>query len=225
MNFIKKYFKRKKLEADQNKILLHKKDGNIIYYPEIDGLEIIFDGKNNKVELYEPVGKWKNSRICMQGYGAEFVKKSTNDFSSGISFALYDKSRVSIGKNVSFYGGYIYIEGLTSLVIKDDCLFSDGFYLRTGDGHTILDLNTDKPINPPEDIFISERVWCCNNVSVLKGAKIASDTVVGHKCIVNKIFDKSNCILAGIPADIVRDNISWDKKSYNEYIWLMENNL
>ncbi len=223
MNFLKDYWNRKKLEHDNNKVILHKKDGSIIYYPEIPGLNIVIIGKNNLIELYEPIGNWKNSNIIIRGYGATFSKQSTNDFSSNIWFELYDKSKIILGKNVSFYGGTISIDVSTSLIVQNDCLFSDNFYLRTGDGHTILDLVKDKPINKPQNIFIDERVWCCNSVSILKGAMIASDTVVAHRSVVNKAFTQSNCILAGIPANIVKENIIWNKMPYNKYVFLKEN--
>ena len=49
-------------------------------------------------------------------------------------------------------------------------------------------------------------------VSSLKCAIIPNDCVVGTGAVVTKKFDKSNCVIAGVPAKVVKENISWSKE-------------
>ncbi|WP_155243820.1 hypothetical protein [Butyrivibrio fibrisolvens] len=44
---------------------------------------------------------------------------------------------------------------------------------------------------------------------MLKGAEIADDCVIAAGAIVSKKYEEKNCILAGIPAKIVKRGINW----------------
>lgn len=95
------------------------------------------------------------------------------------------------------------------IILGDNCLFSTNVIFRTGDSHSILDAETGERINPAKSITIGDRVWLGNNTTVMKGAKIASDSIVATGAIVTKNFSEPNIILAGNPAAIVKKGIKW----------------
>lgn len=57
--------------------------------------------------------------------------------------------------------------------------------------------------------FVLENSWLAAQVTYLKGAKTAANTVVGFNSTVSKVFTETNVLLAGTPAKIVKRQISW----------------
>lgn len=104
-----------------------------------------------------------------------------------------------------------------TLTIGDNCLFSWGIKARTSDGHSIVDLSTNRAVNLPKDISIADRVWVGEDVSFLKGSMISSDSVVGSRSVVTKAFESPNVVIAGFPAIVVKENIKWDRRRPSEY--------
>lgn len=79
---------------------------------------------------------------------------------------------------------------------------------RTSDSHHIVDLETNKTINLPGDIWVDERVWLAEDVLLLRNTKIGSNSVIGARSMVNSEIPP-NCLAVGAPARVVRENISW----------------
>lgn len=102
------------------------------------------------------------------------------------------------------------IEG-TKIRIGSDCMFSKNITFRTGDSHSIIDENGLR-INPSRDISIGNHVWVGNRVIVTKGGTVGDNSIIGTGSIVTKAFEKSNIIVAGSPAKIVKEGINWSRK-------------
>lgn len=68
-----------------------------------------------------------------------------------------------------------------------------------------------KCINHAESIEIGNHVWIGMDVSISKGAQIADNSVIGQKALVTKAFKEQNVMIAGVPARIIKTNISWDR--------------
>lgn len=99
------------------------------------------------------------------------------------------------------------IEG-TKIRIGSDCMFSKNITFRTGDSHSITDLEGNR-INPSKDINIGNHVWIGNNVIVTKGVSINDNCIVGTGSIITSTFDDSNIIIAGSPAKKVKEKVYW----------------
>lgn len=125
---------------------------------------------------------------------------------------ISDGSVIEIGHNTHFTGNIhiACIEG-KKVHIGERCLFSNQITLRTGDSHSILDQNGHR-INQAEDIWIGDHVWIGQQVTLLKGARIEKDCVIGTKALVTGKKFRSNVILAGIPAKVIKEDISWDHR-------------
>lgn len=95
------------------------------------------------------------------------------------------------------------------LKIGNGCMFSDGIDIRTTDNHSIIDMDTNKRVNYEEDITIGDNVWIGTRVNILKGVSLASGTIVGAGSLVTRNQEKANCIIAGNPAKIIRENVAW----------------
>lgn len=90
-------------------------------------------------------------------------------------------------------------------------MFSYNIELRTGDSHSIIDLETNKRINFAEDIVIGNYVWIGAHCIILKGVEIGDNCIVGTNSIITKSICQ-NSLSVGIPAKIVKRNVTWKKE-------------
>lgn len=127
---------------------------------------------------------------------------------------ISDGSVIEIGHNTHFTGNIhiACIEG-KKVHIGERCLFSNQVTLRTGDSHSILDQNGHR-VNQAEDIWIGDHVWIGQQATLLKGARIENDCVIGTKALVTGKKFRSNVILVGIPAKVIKEDISWDHRLF-----------
>lgn len=146
-------------------------------------------GKNNNVIIH------KNSRL--------------ND----ITFWTEDNNNlIEIGCFTSMEGQsqLAACEG-TSITIGNDCMFSHQVNLVTTDSHAIENFE-GKRINPAKDIKIGNHVWIGQKTLVLKGSRVADNSIVGAYSLVNKDLEDANCIYVGQPAHKVKDCINWNRE-------------
>ena len=79
----------------------------------------------------------------------------------------------------------------------------------------------DLPTTPPnkrelniQSVEIGSNVWVGENVCILPGSKIGDGCVIGAGAIVNRCFPP-NCIIAGVPARIIKiyneETKKWEK--------------
>lgn len=152
----------------------------------LKGVSIYISGDNNTVTI----GSWSHlngTEICMEDSG----------------------NTVQIGEKTRFLGKthLAAIEG-TNITIGNDCLFSGDVHFRTGDSHSVLDLQ-GRRINPSEDIALGDHVWVGTKVTCLKGARVASHSILAACALVTGKFDEPHCTLAGVPAKVVKRDVDW----------------
>ena len=149
----------------------------------------IINGSNNTIELSDSV----------QAYNAEFYIED-------------DQNRISCGAHTCFAGKihFACTEG-KNITIGEHCLFSSDIVVRTGDSHPVTDLEGNR-INPAKDVEIGNHVWVGHRALINKGVKISPDSVIGTGAVVTKRFESPNVCIAGNPAKVVKENISWTDK-------------
>ena len=93
--------------------------------------------------------------------------------------------------------------------IGDNCMFSSDVYMRTGDSHSVLRKGTRERMNPSKSIRIGRHVWIGTKVTVLKGAQVPQDCIVGAGSLLTHAFEHPNCVIAGVPAKEVKQDVDW----------------
>lgn len=168
-------------------------NNNIIFIHDISSFKnncIQILGDNNCIEIKKP-------KVPIQGMNIWFRAKAHN-------------RKLEIGENTIIGNGEITVyKDDMSVSIGDNCLFSSKWEIRTNDGHDIYDLKTNEIINNSKSVFIGNNVWVGAKTTFLKGAVIPNGCIIGINSIINKKFTKKNCIIAGIPARIVKENVYW----------------
>ena len=98
----------------------------------------------------------------------------------------------------------------STLIIKvgSNCTFAWGITINTSDGHQVWHNGNKMSMQGP--IFIGNHVWLLPECSLTKGVIIPDNCIVAQKAVVTKKFEKPNCIIGGIPAKVITENINWD---------------
>ena len=168
-----------RISGENNKVVIDD-------FSRLKNCSITIFGNNNTVHI----GKWStlvNAHIWIEDDGNEII--------------LEEHTRI-LGKT-----HLAAIEG-TKILIGKDCMFSSDVHFRTGDSHSVLDMSGTR-INTSEDIIIGEHVWVGTKVTCLKGAQVADHSIIGACALVTGKFTQPNCVLAGVPAKIVKEKIDW----------------
>ena len=115
---------------------------------------------------------------------------------------------ITFGSDVKMNTG-CYIEAeLSNIEIGDNCSFGWNCVIKNCDGHHIY--VDDKETKNNGDIHIGNHCWICSEASIFKNGYLPDDSVLAYKSFLSKkISDKPNCLYAGFPAKIIKENIEW----------------
>lgn len=175
------------------------------------------DSRNNKIYFDQSIPE--NIKISFKGRN-NTLTLGKNLLIGNFKVVFGNDGICSIGDDTEIIDAIFFV-AYAKLSIGRDCLFGSGITLRTHDGHHIFDLNTHKRINVPKDIIIGDHVWLAKDVTLLPGASIGTGTVVGANALTSSQFPE-HCIIAGVPAKVIRENICWSKDetsvSNNEFL-------
>lgn len=119
---------------------------------------------------------------------------------------------IKIGDNTTIENAHLAAtENEKSIEIGIDCMLAYDIEIRTGDSHSIIDLNTNNRINHAQNVKISDHVWVGADVKILKGVSIGKNSIIGTGSIVTKSIP-NNCIAVGIPAKVIRKDVTWKRQ-------------
>lgn len=168
-------------------------------------------GDRNKIYI-DPMGlnQLCNTSIKIYGNDNSIIIGKRNTIFNG-DLHIEDNNNEILFKDHNSILGFTHIavtEG-QSIQFGTGCLFSTDVTFRTGDSHSIIDLNSKERINQAKSIKIGDRVWFGNKTIILKGTNIGNDIVIATGSIVTKSFNENNIVLAGNPAQVIKKNIVW----------------
>jgi acetyltransferase-like isoleucine patch superfamily enzyme len=147
--------------------------------------------------------------IVLWGTGGVVV---IGDGTSVANSDLYcgDNSTIALGANISCAGGAAINARNGGLICVDsDGLWSNRVQMSTDDMHAIIDTRTGERINVyGGSIRVGRHVWLGQEVILMGGTCLGRDCIVGARSIV-KIAAPQNAIVAGVPARILREGITW----------------
>ena len=101
--------------------------------------------------------------------------------------------------------------------IGDDCRCSYNIELNCTDHHSIFD-DEGNLLNIGKNITVGNHVWICKDVRIMKNTNIPDGCIVAQGSIVTKKFEKGNCVIAGNPAKVAKENIYWDRIRPNNFL-------
>ena len=130
---------------------------------------------------------------------------------------------VSVGAGTTFVSADIRVrEDNVNISIGEDCQFSEKIIIWASDTHTITDMDGNVT-NFGKYVTIGNHVWVGYGATICKNTKIADGCIVGTGAVVSGTFDKPNCVIAGNPARVVKENAKWDRRPIQNYIASVKN--
>jgi len=164
--------------------------GNTVKFGEHANFDAVIEitGDNNTVTLGEHCRFAGKLRVCGDG------------------------SLLSVGAHSTFAKATLHCLENCDLLIGKDCMFSSNIEVRTSDGHSLVDATSGTRLNPAQTITIGDHVWIGRGAVLLKGTYLADHSVVGAGAIVSSRFKHSHTVIAGIPARVVKEGVTWQRE-------------
>lgn len=130
----------------------------------------------------------------------------------GSDFRLYCRDQVSIGDHV-LISWNVFISDYDGHSTHPDERLLELNYIQDTFVPNFRKINRPKvngnmtPKYSTEPVYIGDNVWVGANVMILKGVSIGSNSVIAAGSVVTKDIP-ANCIAAGNPAKVVKENLS-----------------
>lgn len=146
-------------------------------------------------------------------HDCELIIGNNCTFGVNTNIWVLANAKLIIGNDCEFGNDLILRpHGNTSIIIENECLFSWNCVVLGGDGHGICDVNTGEMLNSPlkkdENVLIKKHVWVSGEVVILGGTVIGENSICGYRSLLKKKYPNNVCV-AGSPAKIVKENVSW----------------
>lgn len=110
---------------------------------------------------------------------------------------------LSVGDK-SFINSNCKIRCHSSISIGDGCAISHDVTIMDSDAHF---LNGSKNTCP---VSIGDHVWIGTRVTILSGVTVGSGAVIAAGALVSSDVP-SGCLVGGVPAKVLKENITWEK--------------
>lgn len=199
--------------ADGNQFYMVMADGSRVFDPVVDGFTVRFTGTGNTVELHEG-SRFINTRAALSNGSTLRIGRTHRWGIRNVNFNLSSAGsgkRVVIGENTSLNEAFfeLHDSSFAEVIIGRDNLWSKGISVRPDDLHQMYDITTGEILNHPEPIIIHDHVWVGADVTFMKGAQVANNSIVGNGSLVTRAFTQENIAIGGVPARILRENVNW----------------
>ena len=124
-----------------------------------------------------------------------------------------DRSLIFLGHGLTSNRTNFLAEGPEGAVfVGDDAMFATGITIRTSDSHAIIDLDAREQVNAPEPVVVGPHVWLGQDSVLMKGVTIGAGSIVAGRAVVTRAVPP-RALAAGVPARVLRENVSWTRQS------------
>jgi len=189
-----------------NKKIVRNKNGKII-----PGRKTSFQiHKTARIRLS---GTLQTNYDCIKGANRDTILRMDKAATLNVinSFSIYYGGDIIIFKNGNltlgsgFCNSNVKIRCKNSITIGYNVAISHDVTIMDSDAHGI-DYNGYEMTKP---VVIGDNVWIGTRATILKGVNIRNGAVVAAGAVVTKDIPE-NCIVAGVPAKIIKENVSWN---------------
>ncbi len=150
--------------------------------------------------------------VTLGAYRKGTVRLRDDVLMSGKNIAgAYKGGTLFLGKGTTINdNGYFSAVAGGEIHLGSDNMLSYFIKMSVGD-HELLDQKTGKLLTNRASIRTEDHVWIGMGATLLPGVHIGEGSVVGASSVVTKSF-LPHCTLAGNPARVLREGISWQRE-------------
>jgi acetyltransferase-like isoleucine patch superfamily enzyme len=176
-----------------------------VYISRHPSAKVVVDG----ILSFVPWGGGVGRSSVILAENSELIVSGNFVLGQNVHISLARGARLSVGGRKNSSGSGITCNSRIMVAQKIDIgydtIIAWNVFITDSDWHEI-----DGAVRV-EPVFIGDNVWIAHDCSILKGSSIPSGCVVSAKSLVVGKFEKENALLAGQPAIIRRENISWKR--------------
>ena len=135
------------------------------------------------LKLFAGIGRgipWPIGPSCGCGKGVIFDVNDLNNFQSTTNYQTLGDATITIGAGTWIAQG-------CAIITANHNLLNPDVHLK------------------PESISIGEHCWIGTNACLMPGVVLGPHTVVGANAVVTKSFPEGYCVLAGVPAKVIKE--------------------
>ncbi len=122
---------------------------------------------------------------------------------SGTHISVAPNAKLSLGSG--FLNNNSKINCFNEITIGEDVKISEDVIIRDSDNHTVI----RKGYKMSAPIHIGNHVWVGVRAIILKGVTIGDGAIIAAGSVVTRDVP-ANTLVGGVPAKIIKDNISWE---------------
>lgn len=182
-------------------------------------------GLNNHINIAKDARIIGNSTITIRkGHDNQITIGKDGKFNQLKIDINGNHNQVTIGEHVKFSGQLLVVGNHTtaidcyilardkSVTIGQSCMISRGIEIRATDVYKVYDIDTNARVNKAHtNVILGDHIWIAANVTISKSVSIASGCIIAAGAFVNKPVETPNCMIAGTPAKIIRQNVRWER--------------
>lgn len=171
------------------------------------GIELIFTEKAKNCTVFIEDGiKAKANKISLKNNN-NFLYLGRNSTLNNIGAVILGRDDfIIVGEGISITAQNTWSTGFNTgknnngLIIGDHCLIASEIIIRPGDGHLVIDVETNKQLNiSHKPVVIEPYCWIAQRASILKNVRIGACSIVSLGAVVTKSCDRFS-VLSGVPA-------------------------
>jgi acetyltransferase-like isoleucine patch superfamily enzyme len=134
--------------------------------------------------------------VAYIGHGSKISVTSSGTLTFGDGVTFNAESSVACTKRIDFGAG---------------CMISWQVQIMDSDLHKVVSTLDLRHLNPDEPVDIGEHVWLGSRVTVLKGTRIGTGSVVATGAVCAGDLSLGNAVYGGVPARMIRKGVAWQR--------------
>ncbi|MFM4944021.1 acyltransferase [Aeromonas bivalvium] len=171
------------------------------------GIELILTEKAKNCTVFIEDGiKAKANKISLKNEG-NFLYLGRNSTLNNVGAVILGrKDFIIVGEGIAITAHNTWSTGFNSgnnnngLIIGDHCLIASEIIIRPGDGHLVIDIETNRQLNVShKPVVIEPYCWIAQRAAILKNVRIGACSIISLGAVVTKSCDRFS-VLSGVPA-------------------------
>ena len=157
---------------------------------------------------YKKYARYLGRRKCLEYYIMQRILRINSDVPWPVhissSVAMWQNIKKADGLDTPTYLGAppgCYIQALNGIELGRNIWIASGVKIISSN-HDLCDYAQHTTTEP---IRIGDNCWLGANCVILPGVELGEHTVVAAGAVVTKSFPEGNCVIAGVPAQKVKD--------------------
>jgi acetyltransferase-like isoleucine patch superfamily enzyme len=208
-SIVRRIFRRKSAEVQKS---IHgqdnffKADGAALSAVRVDII-----GNNNLITIGAGC-VLSNVHFRLRGSGHRIEFGENCRISRGAVLWFEDRDGfLEVGSGTTMVEVHIAVTERSGVHIGEDCMLANDIDIRTGDSHSVIDVQTNQRLNHAAEVTLDRHVWIAPHTVILKGVHIGENSIIGTGAVVTKSCE-SGVIMAGNPAKVIKTGISWKRE-------------